>query len=299
MVFLAAAGPPTESAVGPLRFFTVYIVGGLAGVLAHWAMLPGSTIPLIGASGAIAAEVALGAVRFYRTRVVLAPGLSAPVLAIALLWLVLQGVGGFVSVGESAGGTAYWAHAGGGVAGLLLALALRSSREADREASHQAITEMAERGPGATLAAAERHLDAHPEDVNALLEQGEALAGMGERGRAGQAFRLAFEQGGEDQQIEVAARAARCHCLRSVPSLRRTLLAERIRESQPDLARALLESVVEEPRDDGQRPDALLALAELRRAVDPDGARRLVGELFQTYPIHPAADLARARGWSP
>lgn len=300
MVFLAAAGPATESAVGSIRFFGVYLSGGVVGVLAHWVMSPGSTTPLIGASGAVAACAALGAVRFYRTKVPLAPGLSVPVVVVVVTWLLLQVFGGMVRLTETdTGGTAYWAHVGGAATGLLLALAFRSSSEADRIASKEVVAEMNARGPGAALAAAELHLSVHPNDLNVLLEQAEALVQLGEKGRASQAFCTALEVCPEAKQTPILERAAACGCLGAIPSIRRTLLAERLRTQNGDMARLLLESVVGGPMTDGQRPDAILALAELRREADPTGADKLVAELFRIYPMHPAADLARAKGWSP
>lgn len=299
MVFLAAAGPATEATVGSIRFFGVYLSGGVVGVLFHWVMAPTATAPLIGASGAVAACVALGAVRFYRTKVPLAPGLSVPVVGVALTWLLLQVLGGMFKLGMDQGGTAYWAHVGGALTGLLLALAFRTNAEADRVASHEVIAEMNERGPAAALAAAELHLSSHPNDLKALVEQAEALVQLGEKGRASQAFRTALEICPDADQPPLLERAAQCDCLGAIPSLRRTLLAERIRGQHGDLARLLLESVVGGPANDGQRPDAMLALAEIRRDSDPAGAAQLVQELFQAYPLHPASELARAKGWAP
>lgn len=299
MVFLAAAGPATESAVGSIRFFGVYLSGGVVGVLSHWVMAPGASTPLIGASGAVAACVALGSVRFYRTKVPLAPGIAVPVVGVALAWVLLQVLGGMFKLGMDVGGTAYWAHVGGALTGLLLALAFRTNAEADRLASHEVIAEMNERGPGAALAAAELHLSSHPNDLKALLEQAEALVQLGEKGRASQAFCTALEICPEAEQSPILEKAARSNCLNAIPSLRRTLLAERIRSQNGEVAGLILESVVVGPTTDGQRPDALLALAEIRRDSDPAGAAKLVQELFQAYPLHPAADLARAKGWAP
>ncbi|MFQ3668682.1 MAG: hypothetical protein SNJ61_07325, partial [Fimbriimonadaceae bacterium] len=62
-------------------------------------------------------------------------------------------------------------------------------------------------------------------------------------------------------------------------------------------ARALLQSVIRHA-DDPQRPEALLALADLMRESDPEPATAMVQELFEKYPLHPAAEIARRRGWS-
>jgi len=298
MVFLAAAGPATEIAVGPLRFFAVYIVGGVSGVLLHWALLPNTSIPLIGASGAVAACAVLGAVRFYRTRVPLAPNVAVPVLAVVAFWIVLQAVGAFVQFGIDEGGAAFWAHLGGAGAGLLLALVLKTNKAADLAASHETIAVMNARGPAAALAAAEQHLNSHPNDLKALLNQADALVQLGERGRASLAYATALEVCPEASQAQILQTVARQGCLSGIPSHRRTVLSAKVLAADPELSRLLLESVVSGPKDDSQRPDAILALAEMRRETDPGGARKLVDELFQNYPLHPAVEIAKAKGWT-
>src|SRR6266436_10086418 len=55
MVFLWAFGPEIEDAMGPRRYVVFYLVGGVVAMLAQVAVSPGSTVPNLGASGAIAA----------------------------------------------------------------------------------------------------------------------------------------------------------------------------------------------------------------------------------------------------
>jgi membrane associated rhomboid family serine protease len=55
MIFLWAFGPEIEDAMGPLRYAIFYLLGGLAAMLAQVAVAPSSTVPSLGASGAIAA----------------------------------------------------------------------------------------------------------------------------------------------------------------------------------------------------------------------------------------------------
>jgi membrane associated rhomboid family serine protease len=297
MVFLAAAGPATESAVGPLKLLGVYFAGGLVGVAAHWMLGNAGSAPLIGASGAVAACAALAGVRFHRVRVPLAPSFQVPLLAVVVAWLLLQVLGGVIRFGEEYGGVSYWAHVGGVVAGLLLALAFRAGADAERAESRQAMWEMDERGPAAALAAAELHLKLHPTDPEALLRKAEALAQLGEKEEACQIFAGLLERLPDSRLAEAAERATAMGCLEGISSSRRTRLAHRLSAGRPELALQLLESVVKGPAEDSERPDAMLALAELRRANDPEGANRLVSELFERYPLHPAAEIARAKGW--
>lgn len=298
MLFLAAAGPAAEKAVGSLRFFGVYLACGLAGIAAHWFLAGMPEVPLIGASGAVAGCVALASVRFYGVRVPLAPGFSVPLLAVSAAWLGLQVVGGMVSLTTQTAAVSFWAHVGGAAAGLLLALAFRTQKDAYREASSRRIEEMAERSPAATLAAAEDHLKSHPNDLDALLEKGGSLARLGEREAAAEAFRAAFESAPPARQADVVACVAESDCLEALPASKRAFLAAKLQYGQTDLAARLYESVVRDPQADSLRPDALLALAEIRREANPDEASRFVTELLTAYPLHPAAEIAKSKGWA-
>ena len=121
MVFLAAVGAAVELATGSLRFVIVYFVSGLVGVAAHYAITHNAVdpTPLIGASGCIAGCAAYYSVRYTNLRVPIAPRKSLSVASVTGMWLVLQLVGAFIKIGET-GGTAFWAHIGGFVAGAIL-----------------------------------------------------------------------------------------------------------------------------------------------------------------------------------
>jgi len=299
MVFLAAAGPATEPAFGSLKFFGVYLASGLAGVAAHWAFSGGSEIPLIGASGAVAGCVVLGAVRFNRTKVSLAPNFNVSLLLVVGLWLILQVVGATVKLGSDPGGTSYWAHIGGAIAGLLLAVAYKAPKEANRIESHKMLDTMSARGPAAALAAADKHLASHPGDPKALLEKAEALAKLGEKSQAAHAYLEALNKTPENAHMQIVERAEQSSCLSHFPSMKRAQLAAKLKTNDPDLAAKLLESVVAGPKDDSQRPDAMLELAELHKVTDPERSNKLVKELIENYPLHPAVEIVRTRGLTP
>jgi membrane associated rhomboid family serine protease len=135
MIFLWAFGPEMEDAMNPFRYLAFYIVGGLVAMLAQVAVSPSSTVPNLGASGAIAAVMgaflvtyprdeirALLIILFY-VRVTLVPA----VLLIGF-WFLLQ----LVNVGSVAavqtGGVAYLAHVAGFVFGAATARLFRDSR---------------------------------------------------------------------------------------------------------------------------------------------------------------------------
>ncbi len=129
MVFLAVFGDNVEDLMGPVPYLIFYLLCGLAAAAAQIAADPASTIPNVGASGAISGVLAgyllllpQGVVRlfiffgfFYRIT-------KVPALLFILVWFVIQLFSGVASLGVVAegGGVAYWAHIGGFVAGILL-----------------------------------------------------------------------------------------------------------------------------------------------------------------------------------
>jgi membrane associated rhomboid family serine protease len=137
MVFLWAFGPEIEDAMGPPKYLAFYLLSGLVASLAQTAMQPGSTIPNLGASGAIAGVMGAFLVTYPRDRIraVLFIGWFARVTFIpaALLigvWFLIQvfsQVGSVANV-QSGGGIAYAAHVGGFIFGAITARFFESSR---------------------------------------------------------------------------------------------------------------------------------------------------------------------------
>jgi hypothetical protein len=74
MVFLWAFGPEIEDAMNPLRYWAFYLLGGLVAMLAQVAASPSSTVPNLGASGAIATVMGAFLVTYPRDRNALASG---------------------------------------------------------------------------------------------------------------------------------------------------------------------------------------------------------------------------------
>lgn len=140
MVFLWAFGPEIEDAMGPRRYLAFYLLGGLAATFAQIAVDPTSTVPSLGASGAIAAVMGGFLVTYPRDKIrtVLLLGWFARVTLVpaALLvgfWIVTQffsEVGSLLQVDTS--GVAYMAHIGGFAFG---ALTVRLFENPDRMAA--------------------------------------------------------------------------------------------------------------------------------------------------------------------
>jgi len=126
MIFLWAFGPAIEDVMNPWRYTAFYLIGGVASMLVQIFAWPGSTVPLLGASGAIAAVMGAFLVTYPgdRIRTVLFFGLFFRVAFIpsALLigfWFIMQ-LFSLGAVSESqGGGVAYLAHIGGVVFGAV------------------------------------------------------------------------------------------------------------------------------------------------------------------------------------
>ncbi len=127
MVYLWIFGDNIEAAMGRIRYLTFYLLCGVLASLSHALTDPTSVIPTIGASGAISGILGAYLLLYPRARVlVLIPlGFFTRLMyipaAFALgFWFLLQLLSGSMTAGHDAGGVAFWAHIGGGVAGLLL-----------------------------------------------------------------------------------------------------------------------------------------------------------------------------------
>ena len=128
MWILIIFGDNVEDRMGPLGFLAFYLLGGVAAGLLQFAVLPNSTIPTLGASGAIAAVMGAYIILFPNARVVtLIPlfffftTVNIPAFLYLGIWFASQFFSGVASLGQvTMGGVAWWAHIGGFVFGALL-----------------------------------------------------------------------------------------------------------------------------------------------------------------------------------
>ncbi len=132
MLFLWVFGDNVEDVMGPARFALFYVVCGLAAAAAQILSDTTSLIPMVGASGAIGGVMGAYAILFPRARVhlliiliIYVTTISVPAIFMLGYWFLLQLISGIVSLGDTGGGVAFWAHIGGFAAGLLLAIPLR------------------------------------------------------------------------------------------------------------------------------------------------------------------------------
>ena len=125
MLYLWIFGDNLEKVMGAVRFAIFYLLCGLAASAAHILFGLGSSIPAVGASGAISGVLAGYLVLFPQNRVrVLTRGGVAHVPAVVVLglWIVIQLINGIGSMADTSetGGVAYMAHIGGFAAGFVL-----------------------------------------------------------------------------------------------------------------------------------------------------------------------------------
>jgi membrane associated rhomboid family serine protease len=139
MLFLWVFGDNVEDRLGHFRFLLFYLLAGYAATFAHAWFNPLSTVPAIGASGAISGV--LGAYLFLHPRAKIVTVVwflffirfvEIPAIVYLPIWFILQLLPGLTSLnaveGAAAGGVAWWAHIGGFVAGPLLLLLLGGGR---------------------------------------------------------------------------------------------------------------------------------------------------------------------------
>jgi membrane associated rhomboid family serine protease len=143
MLFLWVFGGSVEDILGHGKFLAFYLLCGVAAALAQMVSDPLSTVPMVGASGAIAGVMGAYLVKFPRSRVEMLFffffifRFEIPAWFMLAYWFLIQLIGGFDTAEASQGGTAFFAHVGGFVAGIVL-VNLMGTRE--RWARHRDLS---------------------------------------------------------------------------------------------------------------------------------------------------------------
>lgn len=128
MLYLWIFGDNIEDRLGHIGYLIFYLAGGIAAALLQTLISPGSQIPMVGASGAIAGVLGAYLVMYPNSRVYtfIPIGFYArvrlvPAVVVLGLWFLLQLISGVGSLGAlDQGGTAYFAHIGGFIFGLIV-----------------------------------------------------------------------------------------------------------------------------------------------------------------------------------
>jgi membrane associated rhomboid family serine protease len=130
MVFLWAFGPEIEDAMGPVRYLAFYLLGGFVASAAQIAAMSSSTVPNLGASGAIAAVMGAFLITYPRDRIRTLLFLGwfvtvtvLPAVVLIGIWFLIQLFSqvGSVADAQAGGGVAYMAHVGGFIFGAITA----------------------------------------------------------------------------------------------------------------------------------------------------------------------------------
>ena len=128
MVFFWVFGNNIEDAMGHMRFAVFYLLCGVAAAAAQVLVTPSSTVPMVGASGAISGILGAYLLLYPRVRVhafvflaIYVTSVAIPAYVMLGYWILLQLLSSVSQLGaRQAGGTAFFAHIGGFVAGLVL-----------------------------------------------------------------------------------------------------------------------------------------------------------------------------------
>lgn len=140
MWFLFIFGDNVEGELNPFGFLLLFLVAGVAGNLLQYFIMPTSSIPLIGASGAIAGVLGCYYILFPYSKVrtllflfffVTIIDISAPIML--GYWFILQLISGAGSLSPSSmdqGGIAFFAHIAGFILGILVGRLIKNSRSA-------------------------------------------------------------------------------------------------------------------------------------------------------------------------
>jgi membrane associated rhomboid family serine protease len=150
MWFLWLFGNNVEDSMGHARYLAFYTLCGLAAAATQTMVNPNSAIPMVGASGAISGVMGAYIVLYPRVQVHMLVILGFFITRVAVpaflmlgYWFLLQILGGLPALSEERGGVAFWAHAGGFIAGAILIFIFRDD---ELVAKHRAVARTVEHG---------------------------------------------------------------------------------------------------------------------------------------------------------
>jgi membrane associated rhomboid family serine protease len=136
MLFLWIFGDNVEDAYGHIGYLFFYLFCGIVSGLLHVLFNMSSTVPALGASGAISGVMGAYAILYPQSRILtLVFVFLLPIPAVLILgyWFILQFLSAFSSLGANAsGGVAWWAHVGGFLVGMLITSMLKGRQQSAR-----------------------------------------------------------------------------------------------------------------------------------------------------------------------
>jgi membrane associated rhomboid family serine protease len=133
MLFLWIFGDNVEDRFGHAGFLIFYLLAGIAATFAQYSVSPESSVPNVGASGAIAGVLGAYILMFPQARVNVLVGrqiVAMPAFLVLGAWIALQLISGVGTIGNAdVGGVAYMAHIGGFIAGIAMTIIFRRHSE--------------------------------------------------------------------------------------------------------------------------------------------------------------------------
>jgi len=136
MLFLWIFADNIEDRFGHIKFLFFYLLCGIAGALLQSIVAPNSTVPMIGASGAISGVLGAYVLLFPKARILALIPFGfflrvsyLPSIIFLGIWFLYQFIFGIFSIGARGGGVAYLAHIGGFITGLLIALLFKRRKD--------------------------------------------------------------------------------------------------------------------------------------------------------------------------
>lgn len=154
MLYMWIFADNIEATVGSLIFIGLYFLGGLAAHFGHIYFNPGSSIPTVGASGALSAVMGAYLVMFPKSRIrgyLFIIRVTIPAIFFLLFWFIQQAMSGYASLGPETsmaqgGGVAWWAHIGGFLFGVAAGFYFRNRYAIPSHDSGYAVEEEREEG---------------------------------------------------------------------------------------------------------------------------------------------------------
>jgi membrane associated rhomboid family serine protease len=308
MLFLWLFGSLIEDAIRPWGLAALYVGGGIAAAAAHISMtraMGGNlNVPMIGASGAIAAVMGLSMLRFYKTRVEIFYWIYyirgtfwAQSLWALLVWVGKEVVDGILN---PAGGVAHWAHVGGFAAGEVVAPFIGSVKAAKSEYFSDDPEDNVEYLRRAEqMAGAERALRADPNNAYLMRRLADAQRHAGEYERAVETYQRCISSFASrnllDQAADVYRELVEYNENAVVPPDLRMQIARHLEQDRPKEAAAAYRLLIEQFPQHSTAELALLRLAALfiQKLDQPREGARYLDQFLQRYPNGQWAEAAR------
>ncbi len=275
LLFLYLTAPFIEDVWGRALFFGFYLAAGVFSAFLFGLHYPQLTVPLIGASGAIAGVMGAFLVRYWKTRIeffylfffFVRGTFKAPAFVMLPIWFFLElfNAGAMDKANPGSGGVvAHWAHVWGFAFGLAVAFGVMKLRAEERYIAPK--------------------IDAQLSYVDTVSEQLESVLALKRERRLEEAFAqardLAAKNPGREDVIRVLWGLA-VETGQEIQAARpmASLIEREIRRSQLEAAADDYRSMKRAAQETGVSPAAKIELARhLQKSNDPDGARELLSE---------------------